>query len=113
MILEVIWDGLWTLLLGSHNLMGTALGSCVTAGSVQVNATYASNNAQESEPNLRNLHSSASVVGLNVGICMPTITKPRAEIPADTHPYDHSQESTMWFHINAACLPLLFNFLLQ
>ena len=25
MILEVSWDGIWTLLLGSHNLMVTAL----------------------------------------------------------------------------------------
>ena len=28
-ILEVSWDGLYTLLLGSHNFMVTALGSCV------------------------------------------------------------------------------------
>ena len=27
--LEVSWDGVWTLLLGSHNIMNTALGSCV------------------------------------------------------------------------------------
>ena len=29
MILEVCWDGLWRLSLGSHNFMVTALGSCV------------------------------------------------------------------------------------
>ena len=29
MILEVFWDNLWTLLLGSHNFMFTALGSWV------------------------------------------------------------------------------------
>jgi hypothetical protein len=29
MILEVFWDNLWTLLLGSHNILFTALGSCV------------------------------------------------------------------------------------
>ena len=29
LILEVCWDGLWTLFLGSHNFMVTALGSCV------------------------------------------------------------------------------------
>jgi hypothetical protein len=29
MDLEVPWDGLWTLLLVSHNLMVVALGSCV------------------------------------------------------------------------------------
>ena len=27
--LEVSWDGLWTLYLGSHNIMVTALSSCV------------------------------------------------------------------------------------
>jgi hypothetical protein len=29
MILEVSWDSLWTLRVGSHNDMVTALGSCV------------------------------------------------------------------------------------
>jgi hypothetical protein len=29
MILEVSWNGLWTLLLGSHNFMVMTLGSCV------------------------------------------------------------------------------------
>ena len=29
MILKVSWDGLWTLSLGSHNFMVTALGLCV------------------------------------------------------------------------------------
>ena len=29
MILEVPWDGLWTILLGSHYITVTALGSCV------------------------------------------------------------------------------------
>jgi hypothetical protein len=28
-ILDLSWDGLWTFFLGSHNIMVTALGSCV------------------------------------------------------------------------------------
>ena len=35
MILEVSWDGLWTLLLGSHNFMVATLGSCVKLPLVQ------------------------------------------------------------------------------
>ena len=29
LIVEVTWDGLWSLLVGSHNFMVTALGSCM------------------------------------------------------------------------------------
>ena len=48
-------------------------------------------------------------IGLNVGICMPTITNPWAEILADTHPYD-SKELIMWYHINASLPPFDFQF---